>query len=396
MSLMNEYIKKRWGSQELQNELQALIKKYNETKGTYLVVHASSMGKPLPSMLISLNMDDYYIISDILRDVDSKNLDYYIETPGGNADVVAEIVRFIRSQFDNVTFVVSGQAKSAGTILVLSGDEILMSKSGSLGPIDAQIPIGRSQISAYDYMEWVKKKKEEAERTKKLNPLDATMIAQISPGEIGLVDHALQFAKDLVKEWLPKYKFKNWNVTETKKIKVTAEMKQKRAEEIAAILMDRTRWRTHGRSIKIEDLENTVHLKIAKLDDNPQLAEIVYRIQIVIRLLLSGTTIYKIFVTADEKLFNQAFPVGPSPKIPQTPMGEADVAEVEVKCPKCGMIHRLYAKFGKNPTIDTDLKKKGFKSFPEDNKLICNCGFEIGLSGLRNNLEIQAGKKIIL
>lgn len=50
---------------------------------------------------------------------------------------------------------ISGEAKSAGTVLALSGDEILMTNSGSLGPIDAQLKIGRSTVSAHDYLEWV-------------------------------------------------------------------------------------------------------------------------------------------------------------------------------------------------------------------------------------------------
>ena len=62
----------------------------------------------------------------------------YIETPGGSGETAEEVVKFLRNNFDTVSFVVSGEAKSAGTIIVLSGDEILMTETGSLGPIDAQ------------------------------------------------------------------------------------------------------------------------------------------------------------------------------------------------------------------------------------------------------------------
>ena len=395
---MNEYIQRNLSSQELQEELRKLIAQYNETKKTYLLVHAAAMGKPVPPPLISLNVDDYYVIFDMLRKVTSKNLDYYIETPGGSADVVAEIVRFIRSKFEQVNFVVSGQAKSAGTILVLSGDEILISESGSLGPIDAQIQIGRSQISACDYMEWINTKREEAEKNNKLNPLDATMVAQISPGEIGLVDHALKFAEDLVVEWLPKYKFKNWNITETRKISVSPEMKKERATEIAKKLMERTKWRTHGRSIKIAELEEEIGLKITKLDNLPDLADLIYKIQTVIRLLLSSTDIYKIVATADERLIYRALPVRAASKIkiPKLPLGaQAEVAELEVKCSKCGKSNKLYAKFLEKPSIDNEMQKKGFIPFPKDNILKCSCGFEHNLIGLRNSIEMQARRKII-
>ena len=57
------------------------------------------------------------------------------------------------------------------------------------------------------------------------------MVAQISPGEISGVLNSLAFAKDLVREWLCKYKFKNWTETRSSKQIVTMEMRQQRADE---------------------------------------------------------------------------------------------------------------------------------------------------------------------
>jgi len=236
MSLMNEYINKRYGAKELEDELKSLIQKYNKLKDTYLIVYSSAIGKPIPDL--SLSMDDYYIIFDVLRNIEDKKIDFYIETPGGSGEAAEEIVRFLRSKFDDISFVVSGEAKSAGTLIVLSGDEIYMTESGALGPIDAQIKIGRSFISAFDYVEWVTEKRNEAEKTGKLNPFDATMVAQISPGELSGVQHSLSFAKDLVVEWLQNYKFKNWNRTETRNVEVTKEMKTQRANEIVGDLIN--------------------------------------------------------------------------------------------------------------------------------------------------------------
>jgi len=233
---MNEYINKRYGAKELEDELKSLIQKYNKLKDTYLIVYSSAIGKPIPDL--SLSMDDYYIIFDVLRNIEDKKIDFYIETPGGSGEAAEEIVRFLRSKFDDISFVVSGEAKSAGTLIVLSGDEIYMTESGALGPIDAQIKIGRSFISAFDYVEWVTEKRNEAEKTGKLNPFDATMVAQISPGELSGVQHSLSFAKDLVVEWLQNYKFKNWNRTETRNVEVTKEMKTQRANEIVGDLIN--------------------------------------------------------------------------------------------------------------------------------------------------------------
>jgi hypothetical protein len=276
--------------------------------------------------------------------------------------------------------------------MALSGDEILMTETGSLGPIDAQMKIGRSVISAYDYIEWIDEKRKEAEKNKALNPFDATMIAQISPGELGSVLHALNFAKDLVIDWLSHYKFKNWTVTESQQRIVTPEMKTERAKEIAEELTNHSKWRSHGRSIKIEDLEN-IGLKITNIENDKKLADIVYRIQTVCRLLFETTTSFKVFATQDNKIFRQAVPMGKPVQIPQ--MKLPDVVNIEQKCPKCGLTHKIYAKLVKSPKIDKDFQNKGYKPFPENAIIKCDCGLEIDLSGIKNQIELDMNRKIV-
>ncbi len=390
MSLLGEYINKKMGPMELENELLQLINLYNSKTNSFLFVYAASFTKNIPD--IPINMDDYFIISDILKSTNSEKLDFYVESPGGSGETVEEIVECIRSKFKDVNFVVSGEAKSAGTILVLSGNEISITDSGSLGPIDAQIKIGRGVVSAYDYMEWVDEKRKEASKNLKLNPFDATIIAQISPGELNGVDQALNFATDLIKDWLPKYKFRDWNKTETKGKTVTGKMKKTRASYIANELVNHSKWRSHGRSLKIDDLKNL--LKINRIDDDPKLAEIVYRIQTVIKLLFQLTSIYKIFATATEKIFrsavsqNQASSLMPKPK-------KIDAIELEVKCPQCGQSHELYGKVKNDPKIDMDFKNKGKKPIVGQDKIICSCGFAIDIIGIRNDLENKTGAKFV-
>ena len=392
MSLMNQYINRKLSGSELESELLKLVSEYNRLRDTYLFVYAAAIGKPIPA--IPLEQADFYVIRDLLASKkDFQKVDMYIETPGGSGETAEEIVKFLHNNFDKVSFIVSGEAKSAGTIIVLSGNEILMTETGSLGPIDAQMKIGRSIVSAYDYMEWVEEKRKEAEKQDKLNPFDATIVAQITPGELGSVFHALKFAEDLVVEWLINYKFKNWTVTETNKIPVTEEMKRKRAEEIAKELTNHSKWRLHGRSIKIDNLEE-MGVKITRVDNDPKLAEIVYRIQTVCRLLFDTTTSFKIFATQDNKIFRQAVPIGTPIKIPEKPI--PDIAEIEQKCTKCGEIHKIYAKLAPNPQIDVDFKNKGFIPFPKDAKIICKCGFEIDLLGIKNQVEMQTRRKIIV
>jgi phage FluMu protein Com len=366
------------------------IRPHNKLRETFTILYVAAIGKPIPD--VPLNQDDYYIIHDLVKDITSNKVDFYLETPGGSGETAEEIVKCLRNKFNHVSFVVSGEAKSAGTIMVLSADEILMTETGSLGPIDAQVKIGRSVVSAYDYIDWTDEKRKEADKIGRLNPFDATMVAQISPGELRGVLNSLKYAEELVIEWLVKYKFKSWDFTETRKIPVTEEMKEKQAEKIAKELTNHAKWRTHGRSIKAGDLDH-IGLKINRVENDPQLSELVYRIQTVCRLIFASSNAYKIIATEKAKVVKNAVTASATPKIPAQ---AAEVVELETKCPKCGKVHKLYAKFIDNPRIDEDFQKKGNIAFPKDNKLKCDCGFEIDLVGIRNEIEVKIGKKLIV
>lgn len=393
MSLMKEYIDKKAQGLDLLGEVSRLIGEYNKLRKTYLFVYAAANGKPIPDL--ALSQSDYYVIHDLLvSKKGAPQLDFYIETPGGSGNAAEEIVKFLRSNFGSIYFLISGEAKSAGTIMALSGDDILMTETGSLGPIDAQVTIGRSVQSAYDYMEWVEQTKEKAEKDKKLNPFDAIMVAQITPGELGNVNHALNFAKDLVIEWLSSYKFKNWNITENQKIPVTDDMKRAKAKDIADSLCNHARWRLHGRSIKINDLED-IGLRITKVDNDAQLSDIVHRIQIVLKLIFDSSTTFKIFMTADNKITRSAVSSAHSTPINTPSNSMADAAQFEHKCPNCGKIHKIYGKFVDDKQIDIDSQKEGYIPFPNNDKINCECGFEVDLTGIKNHLEMQTGKILI-
>jgi hypothetical protein len=391
-SLLKEYIDKRMSAIDLQNELKRLIHQYNTTKDTYLLIYAVDFEKARQGASIDLVMNDYHIIHEILRKIVGKKIDIYLETPGGSGEAAEEIVNYLHGKFDSVDFIVAGEAKSAGTLMVMSADEIYMTDSGSLGPIDAQVRIGRSVVSAFDYVNWIEQKRIEVTKGTPINAVDAAMIAQISPGEYMGVFHAQQFAVDKLKEWLPKYKFKHWKETETNKVPVTDKMKKVRAEEIANKMIDHSTWRTHGKSLKIADL-NEIGLRINILDQNEALKEIVYRIKIVIKLLFGSSTNYKIFFTEDEVILQNVIsqkPMSVNQQNLQTP-----VAEIQVTCPKCTKQHPVYAKFGPVlKELELELSKKN-KKFPLDNLIQCECGFTINLTALRNQLENQIARKII-
>ena len=390
MGYLEEYINKGFTLNGYFEELQRLVEQYNKITGRYLYLYVAAMFKRVQG--ISMEEDDFYIFRDMLQSVhDFDEIDVYIETPGGNGVTAEQIAKFLHSKFKKVNFVISGEAKSAGTILAMAGNEIYMTETGSLGPIDAQVPIGRTVVSAYDYMDWISNKMKEAQITGRLNPVDATMIAQITPGEIQLVNHSLEFAKDLVKEWLQNYKFDGWNKTETRQKIVKDQMKNKRAKKVAAELANHSRWRTHGRSLGIDDLES-IGIKVVSLEDKKEIAEIIYRIQFVCKLIQETSSIYKIFFSKDEKIFKTAVAANiqnnPPQGLPQGIPHDAKVVQIDIPCAKCGRRHKFFKKLVDNNNIDVEMEKQNVKPLPKEDSFTCDCGNVIDLKAVKNDLDM--------
>ena len=380
MSYMAEYIDKEFTPMQLEEELMKLIKKYGKITGKHLFLYSVDLNKSdVPN---TLSIDDLYTIKDILRNDDSKKLSFYIETPGGSGEAAEEIAKLLRNKYDYVDFIIVGECKSAGTILAMCGDEIYLNDTGSLGPIDAQIQIGRSIGSAHDYMKWVESKMEEANKYGQLNNFDALMVAQITPNELVGVQHSLDFGKELVTNFLKEYKFKNWEITETEGKLVVDALRQERAEEIAEKLANHSQWKSHGRALKIDTLRKDIGLKIEDLSDDSKVCDVVERIQVVLRLIFSSSSAYKIIADQYTKLVKNATEV----RTPTCPPEMHPYIVINIVCNNCGNEFQYYVKLIDDPSIDIDLQNQGVMPLPEEDTIVCDCGTELDLSEIKDNI----------
>jgi hypothetical protein len=308
-----------------------------------------------------------------------------LETPGGSGEVAEDIVKMIRNKYDDVAFIIPGSAKSSGTIIAMSGDDILMEPMSSLGPIDAQIITGQGKrYSAEALIKGINKIKDEADSKQSLSKAYIPILQGISPGEMESAHNALNFAKVLVTDWLAKYKFKNWTHHSTTGKEVTEEEKRARAHEIASLLCKHEHWLSHGRSIKIDDLES-MKLKIRNYTDDADLADAIRRYHVLLQMTFE-TSIYKIFETTTSQIFRMI-----APPQPENQMQSASSAEINLKCGKCNADILVQAPFEEGIIL-----KPGANHFPENNLLGCpKCHTRIDLSQIRDNIEKQFGKKII-
>jgi ATP-dependent protease ClpP protease subunit len=106
--------------------------------GRNVVWYHANMGHPL-GMMIPPDAD---MLENVISSLDLKpysGLDLYVHTPGGLPEVAARMLRTCRSRVSSFRIVVPSQAMSAGTLLSMGADTILMGPASSLGPVDPQM-----------------------------------------------------------------------------------------------------------------------------------------------------------------------------------------------------------------------------------------------------------------
>ncbi len=202
-----------------------------------------------------------------------KTLLLLLETDGGYVEAAERIVNILRYHYEVVDFVVTSHAMSAGTVLAMSGDNIYMDYSAVLGPIDPQVgrPGAEGLIPALGYLEQYNRLIERSSRGVLTSAELAYLVERFDPAELYQYEQSRELSVELLKEWLVKYKFKNWSETETRKLPVTDEMRQDRAVEIARSLNATAEWHSHSRGISMEVARKDLNLQIDDIRENAKL-----------------------------------------------------------------------------------------------------------------------------
>ncbi len=203
---------------------------------------------------------------------DKQKLSVLLETPGGYITVAQRIADTFRHHYKTVDFIIPNYAMSAGTVLVMSGDAIHMDYYSVLGPIDPQVPNRDGRwVPALGYLHKYKELIDKSKTKRGLSEAEiAYLLSRFDPADLYSFEQAKDLSTKLLKEWLVKYKFKDWKETETRKKTVTLAMKEKRAKEIAEKLNDTNHWSSHARPISMEVVRREINLKIE--DFGPKIA----------------------------------------------------------------------------------------------------------------------------
>ena len=220
-----------------------------------------------------------YIIEDIKKEKERNKISIILTTTGWQAEWAEDFVNILRNNYKIVDFIIPDYAMSAWTILAMSWDDIWMDYSSSLWPIDPQIQWNDWHfIPASWYLDRINELIEKEKKWETLTTSEINIVISSDVWRLKFIEQAKNLTVTLLKDWLVKYKFKDWNIhegnfnPEKKWNNVTNEEKEERAKEIANMLWDIHLWHSHWRSINMEKLRTILKLKIKDINENDRLS----------------------------------------------------------------------------------------------------------------------------
>lgn len=259
----------------IDSEIVERLKKVESAIGADVITLIHPIGGPF---------DD--IIRRLLDEMPHKksNLLVILETEGGSIETTERIADVFRHHYKGeVSFLIPNFAMSAGTILVMSGDRILMDYYSVLGPIDPQV---QNADGVWVPGMGILEKYSDLVSKNDLSPAElAFLLDKFDPATLHWLEQAKEHGGDLLEKWLVQYKFKDWLTTETRGVPVTDQMKKARANEIANKLNDTKIWRSHSRGLSLSVIRNDLNLKVEDYGEEPSLRELNLRVTAYYRLL---------------------------------------------------------------------------------------------------------------
>ena len=292
-------------------ELRRSIAEVEATRKRYILCYVANVVRTGIKNAID-NSDDLpfnEMVNSVPENI--KEVDVVLVTPGGLANQVNNFVNALRPRFEKVNFILLNMAMSAGTIFIMSGDEIIMSKQSMFGPIDPQIQ-NREGIfvpaqSILLALEDIQKRGEEKIR-QNMQPdwSDVQLLRNVDLRDIGMAQSASKYSTDMVKGYLIKYKFKSWQKHSSNDVDVTEEDKKKRADEIASLLCDHSEWKSHGHAINRDVAWNKCRLKITHSESIEGLDRAMRRMWALFYWLFENTPMVKAFLSQNYCIIRNA------------------------------------------------------------------------------------------
>ena len=284
--------------------------------GRPLLVYATAFHNPIKAQIatpfLTIDLSDKDGFYEIIRNIKSQEVDIFLHSPGGSAEATESIVKILRKKFKIARFIVTGAAKSAATMLVLSGDSILMDNSAELGPIDPQVRVRGRFSPAGSIIEQFDRAAKELKKDPSQLPVWIPILQEFAPALLVECDNFIRLSKRLSTDWLTEFMFNGEKDA------------KKKARKIANYLTNEKNTLSHARRIDAEQLKK-LGVKIEQLEEREEkIQDAIRQLHLAIMATLDETGAAKIFENSEGaaliRMVNiqiQQIPVQPPQRPPQ-------------------------------------------------------------------------------
>ena len=161
----------------------------------------------------SMTLDDVHGFMETVRGLEGEDLDLILHLPGGELEAAERIVAYLRAKFaGKIRAFVPLAAMSAGTILALGCDRIVMGAHSQLGPIDPQVPQQAGGIVRYApalaALRQFDRAREEIAADESALAAWLPILEQYGPSFLAECEADAKRAEALVEEWLKQWMLK--------------------------------------------------------------------------------------------------------------------------------------------------------------------------------------------
>jgi hypothetical protein len=237
---------------------------------------------------VDIDLTDIQGFQEVTSALPDGPLDVLLHSPGGSPEAGESIVKVIRQRFSPVRFIVPVTAKSAATMLALSGDEILMPPSAELGPIDPQFRLadgagGITMTPAQVLIDQFRQAQAEIVANQAVAAAWAPILQRYGVGLYQRSLNAIELSKSLVKQYMTDYMLKG-----------QADAAQV-ASRVVDFLADHNAFKSHARRVDLADLQaRGVHAKDIRIVD-PILWQKAEEAWYAVEHTFEGTGVFKLF-----------------------------------------------------------------------------------------------------
>lgn len=259
----------------------------SDLTGRPLLVYVTAFHNPIKAQFaapfLSIDISDKDGFNEITQKLKTDKVDVFIHSPGGSAEATESIVKILRNKFKDIRFIITGAAKSAATMLAMSGNIILMDDAAEVGPIDPQVRVGGRFSPAGSIIEQFDRATEILKKNPDQLPVWVPILREFAPALLVECENYLNLSQTLVSSWLKKYMFAG------------DAQANKKAKKIAKHLSDEKNFLSHARRVDVSELE-MIGVKVQKLaDEKPEIQDAVKQLHLAIMATLDATGAVKIF-----------------------------------------------------------------------------------------------------